>query len=216
MTTPARPAERERGTERGEKKIFGINRNIVLVGGATFAIAIGYILYQRYKASQAAAAAAAAGTSTSSATGTGATTDTGSTDYSGELSVIQTELESVLANQGSASLQTTGTGTTTTTTGTGTGTTTTTTGAPAAPTGGHVVSVDNNDATVAWNANGASKWSVRIVGPGPLNGRTNTVTVPQAVYSGLSAGHNYEVYITPYSADGTAGPVGEVHFLTTK
>lgn len=96
------------------------------------------------------------------------------------------------------------------------GTTTPVTGGAAkssAPTGGNATRVSNNGATVNWQPNGATKWQVEITGPGPLNGRVNTVTVPQAVYSGLSAGHTYSVKVTPLSPP---GPSGTVTFVTTK
>jgi len=99
-----------------------------------------------------------------------------------------------------------------TTTGTGTSTGTTT-AKSSAPTGGHVVSVSNNRATVAWNANGATRWQVKITGPGPINGHTSTVTVPQAVYTSLSAGHTYTVQVTPLSPP---GPSGNITLVTSK
>lgn len=116
---------------------------------------------------------------------------------------------------------TTGTTGTTTTTGT-TGTTGTTVsgggGAAAAPTvsGGHVVSVSNNDAVVAWTGTGASSWKVTITGPGAINGHTATVGVPQATYSGLEAGHTYDVTVQPLVAGKAAGKSGVITIDTTK
>ena len=78
--------------------------------------------------------------------------------------------------------------------------------------GGHVVSLSNNDATVAWTPHGpASRWLVKITGPN-LNGRTSIVSKPEASYSGLAAGHNYQVTVTPQPS----GRSGEIHFQTTR
>lgn len=82
---------------------------------------------------------------------------------------------------------------------------------------GHVVSVNNNDAVVAWNSTVTpGSWQVTIVGPGGNNGRTGTVTVPQASYSGLEAGHTYTVTVQQLDANGNAwGNPGQVVFVTT-
>ena len=78
--------------------------------------------------------------------------------------------------------------------------------------GGRVVSVGNNDAVVAWTPHGpATRWLVKITGPN-LNGRTSTVSKPEASYSGLAAGHNYQVTVTPQPS----GRGGEIHFTTTR
>lgn len=87
-------------------------------------------------------------------------------------------------------------------------------GTPAAPSGGHVVSVSNNDAVVAWNPNGAAKWNLKITGPGAINGHTATVGIPQGTYSGLEAGHTYDVTVTPVSASGQTGPSGVITIVT--
>ena len=101
------PAETPPGG--GGKKILGMRpRTFYIMMGAAIIGGLGYAWYKNYKAGKAAAAAPPATTASG----------TGNTDYSGALSTLQTELESVLAGQGG----TTATGTTTTTTGTGTGT----------------------------------------------------------------------------------------------
>ncbi len=84
--------------------------------------------------------------------------------------------------------------------------------APATSTvwGGHVVSVNNNDAVIAWGHSGpATSWRVTRTGPGGT--QTNTVYIPQATYSGLAAGHNYQVEVQPLPT----GQPGEIHFQTT-
>jgi hypothetical protein len=81
--------------------------------------------------------------------------------------------------------------------------------------GGHVVSVSNNRAEVAWTATpAAAKYKVVINGPN-FNMRTNVITATTAYYSGLEAGHSYAVYITPLDANGNAvGSTGHVDFVT--
>lgn len=92
----------------GGKKIFGLPRNIVIIGGITFVAVLGYLWWKRAQSSAAATTASASTT---------AATAQQPTDYAGQLSVLQTELEALLAGQGQAG-STTGTGTGTTATGT--------------------------------------------------------------------------------------------------
>jgi hypothetical protein len=82
---------------------------------------------------------------------------------------------------------------------------------------GHVVSVNNNRAVVAWNSTVTpGSWKVTIVGPGPINGASSTVTVPQATYAGLEAGHTYTVTVQQLGSDGKAwGSSGRIVFVTT-
>lgn len=76
--------------------------------------------------------------------------------------------------------------------------------------GGHVVSVNNNDAVIAWSHSGpATSWKVTRSGPGGTV--SNTVGIPQASYSGLSAGHTYDVYVQPLPS----GQGGNITFKTT-
>ena len=81
---------------------------------------------------------------------------------------------------------------------------------------GHVVSVNNNRAEVAWTATpAAAEYKVVINGPN-FNNRTNVITATTAYYSGLEAGHTYAVYVTPLDANGNAvGSTGVVTFVTT-
>lgn len=104
-----------------------------------------------------------------------------------------------------------GSSTSPTTTGTTTAGTTT---AAATASGGHVVSVNNNDAVVAWTGN-APKYKVVINGPGFSN-KTTTTAETTADFSGLQAGHDYVVTVTPYNAAGQAGVSGEINVKTTK
>lgn len=81
--------------------------------------------------------------------------------------------------------------------------------------GGHVVSVSNNDAVVGWTGHNAVRYSLKITGPGPVNGHTSTVTGETGSYSGLEAGHAYTVTVTPVGADGHAGHPGRIAVKTT-
>jgi len=117
-TVTARPRTPAKGSSG---KILGMKPlTAAIVGGAVLLVGIGIYLYKQH---QAAAAASTADTDTN-----GDCTDSqgntvpcpgeNSTDDSGELSVLQTELESVLANQ-AASTGTTTTSTSTSSTGNG-------------------------------------------------------------------------------------------------
>jgi hypothetical protein len=78
---------------------------------------------------------------------------------------------------------------------------------------GRVVHLSNNGAVIAWTGTGATQWRVTRVGPGGTV--TNTVGIPQATYSGLSAGHNYEVTIQSLVNGQPAGSPGKIDFKTT-
>jgi hypothetical protein len=81
---------------------------------------------------------------------------------------------------------------------------------------GHVVSVNNNRAELAWTATpAAAEYKVVINGPN-FNMQTNVITATTAFYSGLEAGHTYAVYVTPLDANGNAvGSTGVINFVTT-
>ena len=55
-----------------------------------------------------------------------------------------------------------------------------------------------------------------ITGPGPINGHTSTTTATTGTYTGLEAGHTYDIRITPYNSAGQAGPSGVITVVTTK
>jgi hypothetical protein len=80
---------------------------------------------------------------------------------------------------------------------------------------GHVVRVNNNGAVVAWTGTGARLWKVTLYGPGPENGRSSIVGISQATYSGLAAGHTYDVLVQPLVNRKPAGRSGVVTFITT-
>lgn len=92
-----------------------------------------------------------------------------------------------------------------------------TTPAPVVLSHGRVVTVSNNRAEVAWNATPlAAEYKVTLVGPNFPGGRTNTIKVTSAFYTGLAAGHTYSVTVTPENANGVAdGASGHVTVVTT-
>ena len=123
----ARASAPPRRTSAGEKKILGIPRIYAIGGVIAITAGIAWYLVKRHKNASAAASSTTAGSSCTASDGSTGTYDangncvssstasSSSTDYSGELSVIQTELEALLAGQGTASSST---GTTTTTSST--------------------------------------------------------------------------------------------------
>jgi hypothetical protein len=127
---------------------------------------------------------------------------------------VSTNPTPVATNTGSSSG---GTTTTSSSTPTGTTTSSSTSTASATPTlsGGHVVSVTNNTAVIAWTMTGTSTAKVTISGPGKIDGQSNTVTIPQATYSGLEAGHTYDVTVQPLVNGQPAGKSGVITIKTT-
>jgi hypothetical protein len=114
MTTPPPP---KGSKSAGGKKIFGLPR-IYVYGGAIAIIAgIAFYLYKEHKASSAASSttegspctASDGTTGTYDANGNCVSSDSGDTgtDDSGDLSAVQTELESLLADQGTTSTSST-------------------------------------------------------------------------------------------------------------
>jgi hypothetical protein len=105
------------------KKILGLPRIYVIGGGIAIAAGIAWYLYKQHKASSATTATSTTqGSPCTASDGTAGSYDangncvsattSGGTDDSGELSVLQSELEALLAQQGTSS-----TGSTATTTG---------------------------------------------------------------------------------------------------
>lgn len=98
--------------------------------------------------------------------------------------------------------------------GSSTGPATTGNTTPAATvSGGHVVSVNNNEAVVGWTGTNAVKYKVVINGPG-FNNKTTTTTAKQGTFKGLQAGHDYVVTVTPYGSNGQAGTAGTINLVT--
>lgn len=81
--------------------------------------------------------------------------------------------------------------------------------------GGHVVSVSNNDAVVAWTGHNAVRYAAYIQGPGfPPKVPSTSGTTPQASFSGLQARHNYVVTVIPYNSAGKPGVKGTISLVT--
>jgi hypothetical protein len=80
---------------------------------------------------------------------------------------------------------------------------------------GHATAT-NTRATVTWQATMTGFFAVTITGPGEINGRTAMIHEPEAVYSGLEAGHHYSVKIQPLVNGVAAGKAGMVDVKTTR
>lgn len=81
---------------------------------------------------------------------------------------------------------------------------------------GHVVSVNNNRAELAWTATpAAAEYKTVINGP-KFDMRTNVIKATAAFYSGLVSGHTYVLSVTPLDANGNpVGSTGHIDFVTT-
>lgn len=191
----------------GGGKVLGLKpRTAIIVGGGVLVAAVIYMLWKRKQSATTTSSASA-----SSSTSTGI-------DYGGELSVIQSELEDVMAAEGQESSSGTGTGTTTGTgTGTSSGGTGTTTGtatktttpaktaAPAMPGNVHATKTTANSVTLAWDkAANAATYRVRVTYQGKLVGAPHVVAGTSATISGLGADHTYTFHVASIGPGGTS------------
>jgi hypothetical protein len=207
MTTPAPPAAKKSGG-----KILGMKSStfLIVLGGAAL-LGIGWYLWKQHEAAK---------TVTSASTVTSA--ETGATDYAGELSVIQTELESLLAaqaNSGSGTGTGTSTGTstkTTTSTGTTTKTSTKTTApakVPAMPANVKASKTTTTTTTLTWTASpGATSYNIRVTYQDKLV-RSGTASGTSRVVNGLSPDHTYTMHV---AACNSAGCSSETNGPTVK
>lgn len=107
----------------------------------------------------------------------------------------------------------TSTGTTTTGTGTATGSAPSSPAATVSKVSAGKAAATATGAVVSWTASGPAKsWKVTIAGPGPIDGKSDTVTKASATYSGLESGHTYEVTVQPLPS----GTAGKITFATSK
>jgi fibronectin type III domain protein len=208
MASPTQPPA-------GGGKVLGLKpRTAIIAGGGILLLAVGYFLWKKH---QAAATPAVTSASASSSTGI---------DYGGELSVIQSELEDLLAAEGQESSATGGsstTGTSTGTTGTGTttgsttGTTTATkTAAPAMPSA-HETKVTSNSVTLAWTkVTGATSYRIRVTYQGKLVGSPHVTAGTSATISGLTADHTYTFHVASIGPGGTSAETNGPAVKTSK
>jgi len=177
-------------------------------GGVALAAVIGYMLWRRRQSSKTASA--------SSASASSSTTGAYGVDYGGELSVLQSELEDLLAAEGQEPPAGTGTGTGTGkapagnppsgTPGGGTATGTIPTKAkPGIPTGVHATKTTSTAVTLAWNkAPNATSYRVRATYQGKLVGSEHTVNGTSATISGLHPDHTYTFHIAAVGSGGSS------------
>jgi hypothetical protein len=88
---------------------------------------------------------------------------------------------------------------------------------------GHVVSLNNNRAVLAWQVtpDKVNRFQVTMHVSGPLNNRTGITTIPQASYSGLPAGHTGYITVQALVPDASgklvpSGKPGTIFFSTTR
>jgi hypothetical protein len=219
MASPTPSATANSG---GGGKVLGLKpRTAIIAGVGILAAAIGYMLWKRHQSASSSATAASASASSS----------TSGIDYGGELSVIQSELEDLLAAEGQSSSSTgssstgttTGTGTSSTGTGTGTGstsststTTATKTAAPAMP-AAHETKVTASSVTLAWaKVANATSYRVRVTYQGKLVGTPHVVTGTSATISGLGADHTYTFHVAAIGPGGTSSETNGPAVKTSK
>lgn len=215
--------------EPGGRRILGLRpRTALIAGGVILAAALGYFLWKRKQSSSSGAASASASSSTAGAYGV---------DYGGELSVIQSELEGLMAAEGqepAASGGGTGTGG-----GTGSGkipptykppvssggdndsggggTKTTVKPKPGIPAGVHAVRTGSSAVTLAWDkAPNATSYRVRVTYQGRLVGSPHVVAGTSATISGLHPDHTYTFHVAAVGPGGTSAETGGPSVKTTR
>jgi hypothetical protein len=206
------------------KKILGMNRTTVIIFAVALVGAGAWFLWKKHQASTAAAA-------TSTTTPTTDTSGTG-TDDSGDLSAIQSELEQLLASEGTAGAgagSAGGGGTTTTTpvttpvasgppasttptTSTGSTATATTAKTAGAISNLQATSVGKTTAKVSWNkAANATGYSYRVT---QMNGKlikSGETTATSVSLSGLTSKYEYNFGVQALPG----GPGDNIHFTTS-
>lgn len=216
-----------------QKTSLGLTKQQLYYGGGAFVVALVWFVWHR-KQTAAAAAAGTQGSTTAASECTDAQgnpapcAEANGIDYSGQLSVIQTELESLLAGgvppPGSGSGGGTGTGTgsgsgsgsgsgTGTGSGSGSGSGgggTTTTQRLSAPSGLKLTIKGKTGVRLAWSpVSGAAGYFCQNK-QGGENGQTVNgpffVTTPQCNFGGLKAGTAYTALIWPSAQSDPGGP----------
>jgi len=198
-------------------KILGLRpRTALIVAGVAVAGGVVFFWWRNRSNAGSATATPATGNCTDS---TGATVpcpeEGAAVDQSGELSAIQTELETLLGEQAGTTGSTTTTGT-----GTKTGTKPVTppskpapASPPPEPAGVRITGVTPTGFTVSWTrAAGATSYGWRVTYQSKLVG-SGTVTGTSAKVSGLTPDHTYTVHIRSIGPGGqsaeTNGPAAK-------
>lgn len=235
------------GAKPPGKKYAGLSRNQWIGVGVVFAVVVGVIIWRRHEANAAASSSTTAGTSSSSdectdANGNNVPCD--DSDLSGELSALQTEIETLMAQEGQSgaagggttgttSSGTTSSGTTssptssatsspatsssTTSTGTKTAAKTTTAAAKtlSPPSGVKATKTTTTAITLTWDkVSGATSYRIRVTYQNNLV-KQQTVTGTSATVSGLTADHTYGFHLASINAAGT-GSENDTDIKTAK
>lgn len=177
-----------------------VSKTTLAIGGTAVVVGVGWYWYKSRKSSS----AAAAGSASSAGTLTGECSDANGNptpcedmagvDYSGQLSVLQTELESIAAAGGTGAA---------TGAASSTGTTTTTTAVPATPAGFHTTKVATTSVGLAWTAvTGATGYVIRVTYQSQLAKQFTAGNSTSYTVSGLTPDHTYGFHVI---ATNTAG-----------
>ena len=198
---------------KGGKKIFGLPRTTVIIGGVALAAGVAYFLYKRKSSSSAASTTAA---DTAGQSGTACTDQNGNpgyldangdcetTDQSGSIAALQTELEDLQQAQAGTSASTTSS---------------TSTSAPPRPGPVRVKSKSATSVTVTWNAvTGATGYDVQVTHQGAkvASGNRSGNTDNQLTVGGLKRNTSYEVSVAAVGPGGTSAYSTKTHFYTSK
>jgi hypothetical protein len=210
MASPTGPSAP--GTGGGGRTILGLKPRTALIAGVGIVGAALVFFWWRSRSSSSSTAASA---SASASAGSGAT------DYGGELSTIQSELEDLLAaeGQGGGGGSGSGGGTTTTTPppakaapptapkpgGSAPPVKTTAKPKPAMPSGVHETKVTATSVTIAWAKDpNATSYRVRVTYQDKLVGTPHLVTGTSATVSGLSPLRTYTFHVAAIGPGGTS------------
>lgn len=80
---------------------------------------------------------------------------------------------------------------------------------------GHSTAVAPTREDISWASTvEPGSWKLTIAGPGPINGQTNTVSIPAGAYTGLESGHTYTVTVQQLVGGVAEGTAGKITFVT--
>lgn len=223
------------GARPAGKKYAGLTRGQWIATGVVFAVVVGVIIWRRHAASSASSSTGTTASSSECTDSTGASVPCDQADNSGDLSALQTELESLLAAEGQSGASGGGGGvipvdTGTSPSGTDSGTSsssgtsatpTTSTGSTATATAAKKAGAISNlqasgetktSAKISWNAaTGATGgYAYRVT---EMNGtlvKSATTKATSVTLSGLHPGWEYNFGIQGLPG----GPGNNIHFST--